>query len=93
MDAQSLLKATLESCYQTATQDAGFVLILPIKPMGERLNFPVEFDEAVELLNGSWPKLLMLLKSCGWVPKSAHIEHVHKSLSRLILLARSVPLD
>lgn len=93
MDAQSLLKATLESSYRTASQDAGFVLILPIKPMGERPNLPVGFEEAVELLNGSWPELLLLLKSCGWLPQSAHIEHVHKSLSRLILLARYVPQD
>jgi tRNA G10 N-methylase Trm11 len=93
MESQSLLKATLESSYDVASHDAGFVLILPVKPMGERPNLPVSFDEEVELLSGSWPELLLLLESCGWAPKSAHVEHVHKSLSRLILLARYVPRD
>jgi putative methyltransferase (TIGR01177 family) len=93
MESQSLLKATLESSYDVASHDAGFVLILPIKPMGERPNLPVSFDEDVELLSGSWPELLLLLESCGWAPQSAHVEHVHKSLSRLILLARYVPRD
>lgn len=91
IESQSLLKATLESSYDVASPAAGFVLILPIEPMGERPHTEVGLDENVELLSGSWGDLKELMTACGWAVKSAHIEHVHRSLSRLILLAKYVP--
>jgi len=93
MDSQSLLKATLESSHDIASSTAGFVLILPIKPMGERPNDAVGLDEPVELLSGSWKGLQVLMTSCGWLIKSVHVEHVHRSISRLILLAKYAPQD
>tara|TARA_X000001036_G_scaffold330505_1_gene309221 strand:- start:382 stop:1605 length:1224 start_codon:yes stop_codon:yes gene_type:complete len=93
MDNHSLLKATLESSYNVASSTAGFVLILPIEPMGERPYAGVGLDEHVELLSGSWKDLKELMAGCGWEIESAHVEHVHRSLSRLILLAKYAPQD
>lgn len=89
--AMPLLVNTLASARRTVKPDGAFVLILPVEPMGERLNDNVSFNEAVQPLHGDWTDLLGLIRNEGWQPVHAHVERVHRSLSRLILLARCAP--
>ena len=89
--AMPLLSNTLASARRAAKPDGAFVLIVPVEPMGERLNRDVAFDEPVQPLHGGWSELLDLIRREGWQPEHAHVERVHRSLSRLILLARCAP--
>ena len=66
--------------------DAKLVLIVPIIPNKD------ETDE-IELLHGNWGKLKQLLSDCGSTITGQWKEHVHGSLSRLILLVSIAPLD
>ena len=54
-------------------------------------SLPLDHDFA--LLNGEWSTVLAVIERCGWHPQSAHVERVHRSLSRLILHARCAPRD
>ena len=81
-----LISKTLQSARAIISEDAKLVLIVPIIPdkndTGE-----------IELLHGQWDELNQLLSDCGTTMIGQWKEHVHGSLSRLILLASIAPLD
>ncbi len=81
-----LIGKTLQSAREIISDDAKLVLIVPIipdkNPTGE-----------IELLHGQWDELNQLLSDCGTTVTGQWKEHVHGSLSRLILLASIAPLD
>jgi tRNA (guanine10-N2)-dimethyltransferase len=81
-----LISKTLQSARAIISEDAKLVLIVPIIPdkndTGE-----------IELLHGQWDELNQLLTDCGTTIVGRWKEHVHGSLSRLILLASIAPLD
>ncbi len=81
-----LISKTLQSARAIISDDAKLVLIVPIIPdkndTGE-----------IELLHGQWDELNQLLCDCGATMIGQWKEHVHGSLSRLILLASIAPLD
>ena len=89
----SLLGRVLESSSRVASADAGMVLILPIHPMGEHPDSPLNEDEAINLLHGTWKETEQALLKAGWSVQAKWVEHVHASLSRLILHATIVPRD
>ena len=81
-----LISKTLQSARAIISDDAKLVLIVPIIPdkndTGE-----------IELLHGQWDELKQLLTDCGTTMIGQWKEHVHGSLSRLILLLSIAPLD
>ena len=81
-----LISKTLQSARAIISDDAKLVLIVPIIPdkndTGE-----------IELLHGQWDELNQLLSDCGATMIGQWKEHVHGSLSRLILLASIAPLN
>lgn len=81
-----LISKTLQSARAITSDDAKLVLIVPIIPdkndTGE-----------IELLHGQWDELNQLLSDCGATIIGQWKEHVHGSLSRLILLASIAPLN
>ena len=81
-----LIGKTLQSARMVIGNDAKLVLIVPIIPNKD------ETDE-IELLHGNWGKLKQLLSDCGSKITGQWKEHVHGSLSRLILLVSIAPLD
>ena len=89
----SLLGRVLESSSRVASADAGLVLILPIHPMGEHTDSPLNEDESINLLHGTWKETEQALLNAGWGVQAKWVEHVHASLSRLILHATIVPRD
>ena len=89
----SLLGRVLESSSRVASADAGLVLILPIHPMGEHPDSTLNEDEAINLLHGTWKETEQALLNAGWSVQAKWVEHVHASLSRLILHATIVPRD
>ena len=93
MAADHLLESCLQSARSIAHPDGGFVLILPIHPLKEHTTSPLPLDHDFALLNGEWPVIVTMIERCGWTPQSAHVERVHRSLSRLILHARCAPQD
>ena len=93
MAADRLLESCLRSAREVAHPQGGFVLILPIHPLREHTTSSLPLNHDFAPLNGEWPALLGVIERCGWTPQSAHVERVHRSLSRLILHARCVPQD
>ncbi len=93
MAADHLLESCLQSAREVAHPQGGFVLILPIYPLQEHTTLPLSFNQNIALLNGEWSDVLTVIERCGWQPQSAHVERVHRSLSRLILHARCAPQD
>jgi len=93
MGSMSLISKTLSSARRLCKPNGQFVLILPVEPMGERLDETVALDEHVRLVNGEWEGLLQTMVEQGWNPRTAWVERVHRSLSRLILLAECAPQD
>lgn len=91
MGSLALLEKTLRSAHEVSKAGGKFVLILPIEPLGERITESVELNEPVQLLHGEWSNLLAAITNQGWNPCEAFVERVHRSLSRLILLAEYVP--
>ena len=88
-----LIKNTLNSFRDVATDDATVVLILPIQPLEiKKIQLDLESDE-INLLHGEWNDFKQILYDCKWSIKGIWIEHVHSSLGRLILHASSVPLS
>ena len=81
-----LISKTLQSARLIISDEAKLVLIVPIIPdkndTGE-----------IELLHGQWDELNQLLIDCGAAMIGQWREHVHGSLSRLILLASIAPLN
>ena len=49
--------------------------------------------EAIKLLHGEWGEFKEMLTQSGWNIEGRWVEHVHSSLSRLILHASIVPLN
>ena len=93
MNAEALLEGVLHSARGVAAEQAGFVLILPIQPLEPHPDSAVPLDHEMPLLHGTWQDVLAVIARCGWSPQSAHVERVHRSLSRLILHARCAPQD
>jgi len=90
---EDLLTKTLTSAHQVASNDANLVLIVPINSMPSQINTSLEDNSPIELLHGEWKSLQQLMKSSGWQIKERWIEHVHGSLSRLVIHAEYAPLD
>ena len=81
-----LIGKTLQSARMVVSDNAKLVLIVPIIP---------DKDDTgeIELLHGQWGELKQLLSDCGSTITGQWKEHVHGSLSRLILLVSIAPLD
>ena len=93
LQSSSLLQHVLASAREVAADDAGFVLILPLKPMTPHPETAVDLDANLPLLNGEWHEMLATVEACGWLVQAGYVERVHRSLSRLILHARCAPRD
>ena len=93
MATDHLLESCLQSARGIAHSQGGFVLILPIHPLKEHTTSPLPLDHDFALLNGEWAAVVSMIEGCGWTLQSAHVERVHRSLSRLILHARCAPQD
>ena len=91
MESLSLLEACLRSARGVAAPTAGFVLILPVHPIQPHPETAVPLNTEFSLLHGDWEGVRMLIEATGWTLQSAHVERVHRSLSRLILHARCAP--
>jgi tRNA (guanine10-N2)-dimethyltransferase len=89
----SLLEKVLLSAKSIASEQAGLVLILPIHPFGERPDEGLSDHEEVALLHGKWPEVVAALNNAEWAIQGRWVEHVHASLSRLILHATVAPRD
>jgi len=88
-----LIKNTLTSFHDVARNDATIVLILPIQPL-EIKKHQLEIDsQEINLLHGEWNKFKQMLTGCNYEIEGLWVEHVHSSLSRLILHASNVPLN
>ena len=88
-----LIKNTLNSFRDVATDDATVVLILPIQPL-EVKKIQLEIDsQEINLLHGEWNDFKLMLKGCKWNIQGLWVEHVHASLGRLILHASNGLLD
>ena len=80
-----LIRNTIESARTVVSDNAKLVLIIPIKPNKD--------DEEWELLHGEWNDFKQMMVSSGAKVINQWQEHVHASLSRLILLASISPQD
>ena len=81
-----LLRNTLQSARKLVNQSAKMVLIIPIKPNQEN-------QTEYQLLHDDWQTYLELFADLGIKLLGQWKEHVHSSLSRLILLASISPLN
>ena len=86
-----LLESTLVSVRELCSKNSRLVLILPIKPIKIDLNNQINDDSLINLLHGDWKDFTTMLRTNGWEIKGKWGEHVHSSLSRLILHATIVP--
>jgi putative methyltransferase (TIGR01177 family) len=86
-----LLREVLTSASSVANSATGLVLILPIHPLGEQADEALRAVESVDLLHGQWNDTVNALNEANWVVQNRWVEHVHGSLSRLILHATIVP--
>lgn len=84
-----LIKRTINSAKQIMSKSGKMVLILPVVP-GEN---DKQALSNTQLLHGEWDEFLEILDQCQVDLKGKWIEHVHSSLSRLILLASISPQD
>ena len=80
-----LISNTIESARKIVSDNAKLVLIIPIKPNKD--------NEELELLHGEWDNFKQMMVSSGAEIINQWQEHVHASLSRLILLASIAPQD
>jgi len=88
-----LIKNTLNSFRDVATDDATVVLILPIQPLEvKKLQLEIDSQE-INLLHGEWNDFKHMLNDCKWNIRGLWVEHVHSSLGRLILHASNDPLN
>lgn len=88
LEPMALLKSVLNSAHEIAHTDAGLVLILPIHPMGEHPDEPIPSRADINLLHGDWKGIEHALRDAHWSVQNRWVEHVHASLSRLILHAK-----
>ena len=86
-----LLESTLSSVCEVCSKDANLVLILPIKAIKIDNYNQLKDDSLIELLHGDWGNFTVMIENSGWKIKGLWSEHVHSSLSRLILHATIVP--
>ena len=93
LNHDELLTKTLTSAHQVASNEANLVLIVPINSMPAQINSALDNNSQVDLLHGDWNTLQQLMKSSGWQIKNRWIEHVHGSLSRLVIHSEYVPLN
>ena len=93
LDHEELLTKTLTSAHQVASIEANLVLIVPINSIPSQINTSLEDNSPIELLHGEWKSLQQLMKLSGWQIKNRWVEHVHGSLSRLVIHAEYVPLN
>jgi tRNA (guanine10-N2)-dimethyltransferase len=93
LEPMALLKNVLDSVHEVALDGAGLVLILPIHPMGEHPDEPIPRGADVNLLHGDWQGIEHALHNAHWSIQNRWVEHVHASLSRLILHATAAPQD
>ena len=93
LEPMALLKNVLDSAHEVAVNGAGLVLILPIHPMGEHPDEPIPSGADVNLLHGDWQGIEHALRNAHWSVQNRWVEHVHASLSRLILHATVAPQD
>ena len=84
-DHFELISNTIESAKKIVSDNAKLVLIIPIKPNKD--------NEELELLHGEWNNFKQMMNSSGAEIINQWQEHVHASLSRLILLASISPQD
>ena len=75
------------------SKDANLVLILPIKAIKIDNYNQLKDDSLIELLHGDWGGFTAMIANSGWDIKGLWSEHVHSSLSRLILHATISPQD
>ena len=80
-----LIRNTIGSARTIVSDNAKLVLIIPIKPNKD--------NEEWELLHGEWNDFKQMMVSSGAKVINQWQEHVHASLSRLILLASISPQD
>ena len=78
-----LINSTIMSCRRVVSETARLVLIVPIKPT---------VSDEITLLHGNWYDFSSMLNKAGIEIVNQWQEHVHGSLSRLILLASIAPL-
>ena len=88
-----LLEGVLNSARSVAERNASLVLILPIHPLGEHPDESIASTHEISLLHGQWSDVELSLRHSGWDVKALWVEHVHASLSRLILHATVAPQD
>ncbi|MDG1558546.1 MAG: hypothetical protein P8R03_03410, partial [Candidatus Poseidoniaceae archaeon] len=93
LEPMALLESVLTSAHEVAHTGAGLVLILPIHPMGEHPDEPVPSRADINLLHGDWQGVERALGNAHWSVQDRWVEHVHASLSRLILHATVAPQD
>ena len=93
LNHNDLLTKTLTSAHQVASNKANLVLIVPIDSMPAQINSALDNNSQVDLLHGDWDSLQQLMKTSGWQIKNRWIEHVHGSLSRLVIHSEYVPLN
>ena len=93
LEPMALLERVLMSAHEVAHSSAGLVLILPIHPMGEHPDEPIPNAAGINLLHGDWQGIERALTNAYWSIQNRWVEHVHASLSRLILHATVAPQD
>jgi tRNA (guanine10-N2)-dimethyltransferase len=93
LEPMALLESVLTSAHEVAQAGAGLVLILPIHPMGEHPDEPIPNAAGINLLHGDWQGIERALTNAYWSIQNRWVEHVHASLSRLILHATVAPQD
>ena len=84
---EKLIDQTLSSIKEIVDENAKLVLILPVIPNENTT------ENAIELLHGDWGEFKQMMQTSGWSVENYYKEHVHSSLSRLIVLATVAPLN
>ena len=80
-----LISNAIDSMRKVVSDKAKLVLIIPIKPS--------ESDDDIQLLHGDWGEFVSMMNQSGAEIINHWREHVHASLTRLILLASIAPRD
>ena len=93
LEPEHLIEAVLESSRQVAQAHAAFVLIVPIQSHADQLDEAIQDEATIELLHGNWHTLSNAFAATGWRIQGRWVEHVHASLSRLIVHAVIAPQD
>ncbi len=84
---ENLVENTLKSFREVSHHEAKVVLILPLNPTAIQKNTALDDSQKVDLLHGDWNDFTKMILHNGWKIEGRWVEHVHSSLSRLILHA------